>query len=197
MIPGGTVKYSFFPTCVRHPSRDFSPSSQCLEFLPLHSGHPPGVAKASSLLGRFSPTNTPLLTRRHRFNSALGWLLIILNQTKYYPCSTGLFTMNNQCFFSVFLSRKNNKAPWVDDIGYPTSRPFLACLQLFYWSVPKLVKHLHRFDWTAVQYVFCGIPYCTHQKVFQNCSCMNKYFTSLRLLAVISTLSLLIVSTGA
>lgn len=188
MIPGGTVKYSLFPTCVRHPSRDFS-FSQCLEFLP---GHPTGVANASSLLSWSGPTNTPLFTGRHRFNSSLGWLLIILNQTTYYARSTRLFTMNYQYFRPVFLSRKNNKASWVDDIGYPTSRPFLACLEVFYWSVLELVKHFHRFDWISVQYVFVASSTVHGKKFFRTALVwMNILFIFLRLLVVISTLCLL------
>lgn len=34
VVAGGPVEHSFCTTCVKHPSRGFSSSSQCLEFLP-------------------------------------------------------------------------------------------------------------------------------------------------------------------
>lgn len=156
--PGGTVKYIVFPTCVRHPSRDFSPSSQCLEFLPLQSRQwtpsRSNVSYASSMLSWFGPTNRPLFTRRHRFNSTLGSRLILLDHVAWYLCITRVVYNELKIIFSVFLSRKNNKAPGVDDIEYPRSRPFPACLQIFYWSVLTPVKRLQHFDWISVQCVF-------------------------------------------
>lgn len=103
---------------------------------------------------RFSPGDIGLAPRLVRF-----WLC--------WTKRNIILTVHNAVtvIFSVFLSRKNNKAPWVDDIGYPLSRPFLASFQGFYWSVLKLVKYLQRFDWSSVQYVVVVAP-TVHMKKF-------------------------------
>lgn len=114
----------------------FPRSSQCLEFLPLQSNLDT-LRESTLTLGWFNPTHTkrlPFYYTKPNLKSSLlrlavyhGWKVI----------------------FSV-PSWKNNNAPWVDDIGYVTSRPFPAYLQFFYWPVLKMIKYLRGFDWIAV-----------------------------------------------
>lgn len=54
------ISDSRFPTWERHPSTDFSRPSQCLEFLPLQSGHPPGVVSINAKMIWSETHTTPV-----------------------------------------------------------------------------------------------------------------------------------------
>lgn len=87
-------------------------------------------------------------------------------------------------FFSVFFCpEKNNKARWVEDMGYLWSRPLLASMEWFYWLRFTLVKRVPQFDWISFHYVFVVV----HVESFSDLGGMKWSYnwTSFRLFVII------------